>query len=104
MDNQKNPIYFVTVLTEQDRAHFSRCWAWFPTLEEAEKSVYEDVDFYMEHGHYKYIVIEAVKSRSIVENRNPVWFGAPYKDGKYTVTRLSGAPEGYKYIRNLSIG
>jgi len=92
MDN----IYTLSVVG-LNKPNRTRCWGWWPTLEEAEKAFLEGEDFWLENGYYDHCIIEEV-GIGFNFDRKEVWYSAEYlgyneeKEIKYRIQKLDQSP------------
>jgi hypothetical protein len=97
----------MTVLSTRE-ANRTRCWGWWPTLDEAKSALLLSPDFWLENGYYDLIVFEEVES-GFSFDRPEHWYEAkwlgsegPGDPVKYEIHKLDSSP--HPNVINWSMG
>ena len=98
MEEREDVVY---TITSGNLEHNNwRCWAWFYTLEEAQRTIENCGDFFWEH-YYDHVVIEEVP-RGCVYQKYAEWWYKWNLDGEMWVP--TDKPEAVDTVFHFGIG
>lgn len=94
----------VAVLLTHEGGSDSRAWMAFLSVEEAEKTLRENPDWFLEDGSYNYVIIEK-HEMGVPSLGDPgaVWLSATFDGNNYTITRCD-CPKELEGIVNWGLG
>ena len=96
-----NSIYLVTVMNEKS----NRCWGWFPTFEDAEEVILNNITDIFEY-YYHYAVIEEMPPGPCRTGKQMAWYEADYNVTEKPRPRIAKieTPKEFERVFNFGIG